>query len=54
VVKPNAVGALQRLGLNFCGGQALGDSARSVRWHEYTIQALSPGKTVMSSGAPIE
>jgi hypothetical protein len=44
VVKPNAGGALQRLRLNFRGGEALGQSARSLRWHEYAIRAGVTGE----------
>jgi hypothetical protein len=39
VVKLNAVGALQRFGFNFCGGYALGESARPCQWREYAIRA---------------
>jgi hypothetical protein len=44
VVKPNAGGALQRLSLNSCGGEALGESARSIRWREWAIRAGVTGE----------
>jgi hypothetical protein len=53
VAKSNAVGALQRLGLNFCGGEALDESARSIRWRESVIWAGVTGKerhVVFSAG----